>query len=181
MSGTTNATPPASGPVLRDIHLPPEPSWWPPAPGWWIVGVLVLLAVSFAFWFWRRRRQQRAIERVMLAELDGLVAQWRGHPSRLVAGLHQLLRRGALRYDTEAGQRQGNSWRRTLAQVPADQSTLDQLMALELLMYRPDVTFDVEAAVAATRRWLVLAWRQPAIKKSALLSSAHTAQESGHA
>ncbi|MBP6325901.1 MAG: DUF4381 domain-containing protein, partial [Dokdonella sp.] len=25
----------ADGPQLRDIHLPPDPSWWPPAPGWW--------------------------------------------------------------------------------------------------------------------------------------------------
>jgi hypothetical protein len=25
---------------LRDIHLPPDPSWWPPAPGWWMLAAL---------------------------------------------------------------------------------------------------------------------------------------------
>ena len=30
------------GPVLRDIHLPPDPSWWPPAPGWWMLAALVV-------------------------------------------------------------------------------------------------------------------------------------------
>ena len=28
---------------LRDIHLPPEPSWWPPAPGWWLLALLLVI------------------------------------------------------------------------------------------------------------------------------------------
>ena len=36
----------ASGPDLRDIHLPPTPSWWPPAPGWWLLAIVVLIAIA---------------------------------------------------------------------------------------------------------------------------------------
>ena len=32
---------PPPGPQLRDIHLPPAPSWWPPAPGWWVLAALL--------------------------------------------------------------------------------------------------------------------------------------------
>ena len=31
-----------AGPDLRDIHLPPAPSWWPPAPGWWLLAFVLL-------------------------------------------------------------------------------------------------------------------------------------------
>lgn len=45
---------------LRDIHLPPPPSWWPPAPGWW---VLALIALGLTLWAlraaWRHRRGRR--------------------------------------------------------------------------------------------------------------------------
>ena len=30
---------------LRDIHLPPEPSWWPPAPGWWLLAAILVAAI----------------------------------------------------------------------------------------------------------------------------------------
>ena len=181
MSAITDASAPASGPVLRDIHLPPGPSWWPPAPGWWILATLVLLAIVLSFWFWRQRRRRRAMERALLAELDGLVANSLDHPSRLAAGLHQLLRRAALRYETGAGQHRGEAWRHTLAQVPVDGPTLDQLILLEQVMYRPDTPFDADAAIVATRRWLLLAWRRRVPKRTPAKQPARPAEESGHA
>ncbi|MGF6417956.1 hypothetical protein ABH900_001427 [Stenotrophomonas sp. AN71] len=46
---------------LRDVQLPPAPSWWPPAPGYLMIGGAVLLAVlvvAFIGWQRRRRRQR---------------------------------------------------------------------------------------------------------------------------
>jgi len=49
---------------LRDVQVPPAPSWWPPAPGYLMIGgvVLLLLAVAAFFWWQRRRRRQRWLQ-----------------------------------------------------------------------------------------------------------------------
>ena len=49
---------------LRDVQLPPAPSWWPPAPGYLMIGgvVLLLLVVAAFFWWQRRRRRQRWLQ-----------------------------------------------------------------------------------------------------------------------
>ncbi|WP_114238916.1 DUF4381 family protein [Dyella sp. C9] len=155
---TTPAAP--TGPVLRDIHLPPSPSWWPPAPGWWMLAGLLLIALAMLAWWWYRRRRRLALERALLGELDRLVSERGAQPQQLVAGLHQLLRRAALRYDAGAAQRQGAAWRDTLARVGVDASTLDRLMTLEYAMYRPDAAIEIAPVVDAARRWLLQAWRQ---------------------
>lgn len=159
----------ANGPLLRDIHLPPAPSWWPLAPGWWGLLVLVLLAVGVAIWWWRRQRRRAADERRVLAEVDRVLSLWREQPQALATGLHQLLRRGALRFDPTATLQRGEAWRQTLASMPIDAVALEQLHGLETAMYRPTTSLDPDAAAIATRRWLQLAWRQR------LLSSAQGA------
>jgi hypothetical protein len=169
---------PASGPVLRDIHLPPNPSWWPLAPGWWGVALLLLAIVALAVWAWRKRHERRVLERALLGELDTLSAQWRDEPQKLAAALHQLLRRGALRYDAGAAHRHGDEWRRTLAIIPIDAPTVDRLMTLEDAMYRPGASFDIDATVAATRHWLLLAWRHRARRK--VIATAQVVAESSH-
>lgn len=152
------APPPASGPVLRDIHLPPDPSWWPPAPGWWALAALlliVLLLLGRAAWRWRRGVRQR--NRV-LAEVDALNVQYLrdADSGAFAGGLHQLLRRVARMRDASAVQASGDAWRAHLAQVPVDAATLQQLLALETSMYRPQ-PFDAAATTQAVRRWLRMA------------------------
>ncbi|RAO76861.1 DUF4381 domain-containing protein [Dyella jiangningensis] len=159
------AASPANGPALRDIHLPPSPSWWPPAPGWWIVLVLVLSCIGVALWFWRRQRNRRASEHALLAAVDDLLARHRQQPQQLAAELHALLRRAALRLDDASARHAGDAWRKTLGQVTQDAPTLDALMSLETAMYRPTASFDVEAAASAVRRWLSVAWRHQHQKK----------------
>ncbi|MGO4504008.1 MULTISPECIES: DUF4381 family protein [unclassified Dyella] len=153
------AAAPANGPLLRDIHLPPPPSWWPLAPGWWGLMVLGLLAVGVSIWWWRRQRRRAGDERRVLAEVDQVLSSCREQPQALASGLHQLLRRGALRIDPAAAQQRGDAWRQTLARMPVDAIALEQLHGLEAAMYRPTTSLDPDAAAGATRRWLQLAWR----------------------
>lgn len=154
------ATPPAPPKlVLRDIHMPPSPPWWPPAPGWWLLAALVLVLLGLAVFFGLRyRRRRRACKRV-LAEVAALEAR-HADDEALARGLHQLLRRGARRYDAAAVQKRGEAWRRTLARVRVKAATIDVLMLLEQRMYQPMITFDRAAALAATREWLSAAWRR---------------------
>jgi hypothetical protein len=153
------ATPPTQGPKLRDIHLPPDPSWWPPAPGWWVLAVLLLALLLAGAWLWRRQQRTVRQRAPVLAELDRLLLQHQhdGDQSALASGLHQLLRRVARRHDALATQQRGEAWRQTLARVPVDVATLNRLLELDQAIYRPQLSFDHAAAVTAVRRWLQLA------------------------
>lgn len=145
-----------SGPQLRDIHLPPAPTWWPPAPGWWALAVVGLLCVGVAVWFARKQRRVVRQRRAVMSELDRVALQYGqgGDAAKLITGLHQLLRRVARRHDMRASQQRGEAWRLTLSRVPLDQPLLDQLVALDQWLYRPPTEFDHVAAIAAVRSWL---------------------------
>lgn len=58
--------------TLKDIHLPPTPSWWPPAPGWWLVMLLLLAVTSYGLIKWRRRQRRHQPIKLALAELAQL-------------------------------------------------------------------------------------------------------------
>ncbi len=158
-AGQAASTGAAPGPSLRDIHLPADPSWWPPAPGWWLLAVLALVALAFFVWGWRRHRRVRSRRQQILDELDQLVRQTRdeGDQAALVRDLHQLLRRVARQHDAQAALQRGEAWRQTLARVPVDGAALEQLLALDELIYRPSSACDDDALVAAVRQWLRLA------------------------
>ncbi|WP_158880154.1 DUF4381 family protein [Rhodanobacter sp. L36] len=155
------------GPVLRDIHMPPDPPWWPPAPGWWMLAALFVVAVLCAIAWWRRHRRKLEGRERVLAELDRLVDQHAqsGDHVALASGMHQLLRRVARRHDAASTQQRGASWRRTLARMPVDTATLDRLLELEQVIYRPSHSFDAAAAVNAVRRWMILALKPSAWKQ----------------
>jgi hypothetical protein len=150
---------PLSGPQLRDIHLPPEPSWWPPAPGWWALLALLLVLSAVGIVWWRRRRRALRQRREVLGELERITQRHRrdGDAAALAGALHQLLRRVARQHDAQAAQQRGDAWRQTLARVPVDAATLQQLLALEQQLYRPPAAFDHAASVTAVRTWLQLA------------------------
>jgi hypothetical protein len=152
----------ASGPLLRDIHLPPPPSWWPPAPGWWALAALCVLALLGAWLLLRRSRRTHQARARVLAELDQLAARHAldHDDAALASGLHQLLRRVARRWDPASAQARGEAWHAAIARVPVDAATLQKLSALEQALYRPQ-PLDVAATVDAVRRWLTLALRRP--------------------
>lgn len=161
--------PTSTGPVLRDIHLPPAPAWWPPAPGWWLLAALVALAVLMLLWLWRRQRVLRQRRRQWLGELDRHAQRHArdGDDAALAAGLQQLLRRVARLHDGAATQQRGTAWQATLARVPVPPATLARLAALESAMYRPRGALDATAALAAARAWLHAAARPRAWKRVA--------------
>ncbi len=151
----------APGPKLRDIHLPAEPSWWPPAPGWWLLLALGIVVLGSVAWWWRRsRRAIRARQRV-LAEVGQLRARHRRDADavRLAGDLHQLLRRVAREHDPLVARQQGAQWQATLARVPVNAATLQQLQSLHEAMYRADAAFDPARALAAVEAWVRLALR----------------------
>ncbi len=158
---------PSPGPHLRDIHLPPEPSWWPPAPGWWLLAVLALALLLAGIWWWRRHRRALRRRRQVLRELDRLVQQHDGDGLALASALHQLLRRVARQQDAQAARQRGDAWRQTLMRVPVDAATLQQLLALDRQIYRPPASFDHAASVTAVRTWLQLALKPASWKTAA--------------
>jgi len=159
--------PAQAGPALRDIHLPPAPSWWPPAPGWWLLAALLLALAAIGLLAWRRRRRARIVLRRVLAEVDALAARHAADADdgAFAAGLHQLLRRAARRLDARAVSADGEAWRALLARVPVDAGTMAQLERLEQALYRP-LPLDRDAALAAARRWLARALRQRVPRKA---------------
>ena len=146
------------GPVLRDIHLPPDPSFWPPAPGWWLLAALILAGLVLAAWGWRRHRRTLHRRQRMLRQLEQVMTQYRqdGDAAALAGGIQQLLRRVARQRVPAAAQQRGEAWRQTLARMPLDASALDALLALDRHIYQPG-PFDHTLAMNAARDWLRLA------------------------
>lgn len=97
---------------LRDIHLPPDPSWWPPAPGWWLLTLLlvtVVLLLSRALHRAHRRRRDRATLLAALADLRRLHPV-ESQPVALLAALSELLRRASKRHAPQALTLRDEAW-----------------------------------------------------------------------
>ncbi|EML7989624.1 DUF4381 family protein [Stenotrophomonas maltophilia] len=129
---------------LRDVQVPPAPSWWPPAPGYLMIGgvVLLLLAVAAFFWWQRRRRRQR-----WLQLFDQELASTADAAAELAA-IAGLLRRAARQAQPGSESLRDDAW----WQRVDPQGTLPEARRSLLAegAYRPRV--DVNE-VAAVRRW----------------------------
>jgi hypothetical protein len=150
---------PKDGLILRDIHVPPAPSWWPPAPGWWLLFGMVGLTLIVAWVFYRSVHQKRRARQRILAEIEQLAARHPDDDAAYAASLHQLLRRAARRYAGDAHLTQGEHWRQVLARIPVDDATLDALMTLDARMYQPHADFDRQRVQSAAKNWLDAALR----------------------
>lgn len=129
---------------LRDVQVPPAPSWWPPAPGYLMIGgvMLLLLAVAAFFWWQRRRRRQR-----WLKLFDQELASTADAAAELAA-IAGLLRRAARQAQPGSESLRDDAW----WQRVDPQGTLPEARRSLLAegAYRPRV--DVNE-VAAVRRW----------------------------
>ena len=98
--------------VLRDIHLPPEPSWWPPAPGWWLLALLVFIGIVAVTRLTLKKIRDRARIGNLRAQFDAAAANT--DPRERVASMSDMLRRAARFADPQAALLQGEDWLRFL-------------------------------------------------------------------
>lgn len=96
--------------LLRDVQLPPPPSWWPLAPGWWLLTAGAVLALSVAIWLRRRAIRRR---REVAALFDAALAQQATPPAR-IAIASEMLRRAARATRPDADRLEGEAWLRFL-------------------------------------------------------------------
>ncbi|MGH8123563.1 MAG: DUF4381 domain-containing protein [Rudaea sp.] len=146
---------PAAGPVLRDIHLPPPPSWWPPAPGWWLLAALsVGIAIFIFLYVYKKIRRQRR-RRTLMAEFDRTVAAAHGDPPVLAAALSAFLRRLSLTDAPASAALSGNAWLEYLdKRIASDEFSAGVGRALIEAPYRAHTHYDAPALIALVRRTL---------------------------
>jgi heme exporter protein D len=144
---------------LRDIHLPPEVSWWPLAYGWWLVAISLLVLLAFVVRGIRRRR--RSVKRFALEELKQLEEGFRVHQNsvELAVGLSELLRRMALARFARADVASlfGKRWVHFLTEH-ADGKHQEVFTLLESSPYAPaqyvQEKLNAQQAIAATKDWI---------------------------
>lgn len=143
----------ASGPVLRDIHLPPA-AWWPLAPGWWLLALgLIFVLAGFALWWWVWQRGH--LLHSVMREIDAIEAAHaaNGDAARLADHASRLLRRVARRVDPAAAAQGGEAWRAFLHHHAHDPATRKALDDLADARFRAHPVLDAPALMAALRAW----------------------------
>ena len=144
-----------AGPELRDIHLPPAPSWWPPAPGWWLLAAVAIAIFICIFFYARRKFRQRRYRRAVMAELEHCIGVARGDPSALAAALSRFLRRLSRKTSPASGTLAGEQWLQHLdAFAATSEFTTGIGRVLIEAPFRPAPAYDTVALIALVRRWV---------------------------
>lgn len=107
---------------LRDVHLPPDPSWWPPAIGWWLVALLILLALGWTCQQLFQAYKKRAPSRAARAQLTDLYHRYQAGEISAIEYLHnsnELLKRLMVRayQQTSYARLSGDAWLRVLDEI----------------------------------------------------------------
>lgn len=129
---------------LRDVQLPPAPSWWPPAPGYLMVGgavLLVILALALLWWQRRRRRQRwlQAFDQELATTADATAE---------LAAIAGLLRRAARQAQPGSESLRDDAWWQRVDPKGTLPDARRSLLAEGA--YRPRVD---ASEVAAVRNW----------------------------
>ena len=151
------------GPVLRDIHLPADPSWWPPAPGWWLLAVVLVVSIIVVSRIVSARLRTRRWRQRVVAEMDPIAARHAEAPddARLAAELSVLLRRAANVLDPPSAALRGEAWLRFLdARVGGDDFERGSGRALLDAPWQKSAHLDAPVLIRLVRRWLEQAFAQ---------------------
>ncbi|HHA2567720.1 DUF4381 domain-containing protein [Stenotrophomonas maltophilia] len=129
---------------LRDVQLPPAPSWRPPAPGYLMVGgavLLVILALAVLWWKRRRRRQRwlQAFDQELATTADATAE---------LAAIAGLLRRAARQAQPGSESLRDDAWWQRVDPKGTLPDARRSLLAEGA--YRPRVD---ASEVAAVRNW----------------------------
>ena len=163
---------------LKDIHLPPTPSWWPPALGWWLVALLVLGAGLALFLIRRRQREQERPVRLALQELTRITPPENGENADTIRDflkqLSTLLRRFCLvRFPGKrVADLYGDEWVDFLvaAAPEAEREFFRRELAPLAKLYAPDrevaeLGLEANQLLTAVRRWLEGQKKRPPASK----------------
>jgi hypothetical protein len=143
---------------LKDIHAPPDASWWPPAPGWIALALLLPLLCYAIVYIYRRMRRKTAIKaakRVLLAIKNDKSAEG----LQTLIALSALLRRTAIttsRVEGVAGL-SGSAWLAYLDSSFSDQPFSQGVgRCLADVQYRPQLVdnIDFNELFKLCERWL---------------------------
>ncbi len=152
---------------LRDLHLPPEPSWWPPAAGWWVlIGLLFGIVV---LWQYVRRRKRRrpaiAPYQQVRIQLDHLRSNYADNADtiRLLAGLSALIRQAAMTLSTreEVAKLTGDVWLNWLDQHAGKVLFMsDKGRVFASAHYQVNAAFEADAVLQICEEWLKIVFEK---------------------
>ena len=146
-----------TGPELRDIHLPADPSWWPPAPGWWLLAFLCLAILALAGIWLRRRWIRRRWQQRVNSEFEKIATDYSAASDalRLSTEVSQLLRRASRLLDPAAPALHGEAWLAFLdSNLGGDEFTKGAGRAILEGPYQRSANYDADALLDLVRRWL---------------------------
>lgn len=138
---------------LRDIHAPPQVSWWPPAPGWWLLLVVIIAALLL----WWKLRHARPWRRSALRELRELEREFRttGDVVSCVAQVSVLLRRVALSISAPVAALTGDAWLKYLDELGRTKEFSSGIgRVLISAPYAAAEPVDVPRLIELVRHWL---------------------------
>lgn len=145
---------------LRDVHLPPDPSWWPPAIGWWVAAAVAVLLVIWCATSLLRAYQRRAPIRYTRQHLTQLFEAYQSGSLDAETYLHrsnELIKRLLVRAlgKAELGPLAGQPWLEALDAISGSQQFTDgagRVLGNARFSTHPQV--DVEALNQAYQRLL---------------------------
>lgn len=137
--------------ALRDVHLPPEVSWWPPAPIWWFIAAILTGLLSYGIYCFVRYQVGNRYKRTATNELMIQFSRWKENQSnatyaiQYVTQANQIIRRCVLHAKHSQSSIGGSSeqWKATLNEFSTSGLSPSSLKVLTEECYKPSPSINV--------------------------------------